>query len=456
MSFSPTTETTQHNIRNLYLEIAFASVLAAVASFNSAFAIRMGQSQGMGEEQVATLNALLTSIPALVVAIFSIPTAHFLESRRNHRQWMFGSLLVLRFGYAFIPLLPLLFRQHTANWIVAWLIWLNLPSILFTNGFQATLGNIVPESRRAFVFSRRSIIWSIGIVIVSMLAGQWLKQHANEFPMNYQVLYIIGVIFAFGSSYFLAKLRLPDHQPLSRRPQRPLLSLDRLVILRRRPAAVEAASASQPPAKLTTSTLQAPMLSKPIKRMFVNMAIYNIGLTIAAPLFTVYYINQLKADDAWLGLNSAAASLGVVLGYLMWERILRKKSYAWVLKLSTALTWFFPVGIALIPNLNVIMLLNLLVNMAHPGVELSSFNTLLKLTKPEQRTMVLSWYNTILSIVAFSAPMIGAQLVGWTGIASVFILGGVFRIIGNILFRVNQVVVPEEAVTIEPSAVNPT
>src|SRR5947209_3294070 len=89
----------QLNIRYLYLEVFFASILGAIISFNSAFAIHLGASD--------TLIAILTSAPALLSAIASIPAARYLTTRKNRKIWLFSSLFVTRFGYLVVALMPI-------------------------------------------------------------------------------------------------------------------------------------------------------------------------------------------------------------------------------------------------------------------------------------------------------------------------------------------------------------
>src|SRR4051794_11063405 len=100
---------TERNIRYLYIEILFASILGGIITFNSAFAIRLGASN--------ELNALLYSAPALLSAIASIPSAHFLARRVNRRLWLLGSVFFMRLGYLIVALMPLLFPSHTATWV---------------------------------------------------------------------------------------------------------------------------------------------------------------------------------------------------------------------------------------------------------------------------------------------------------------------------------------------------
>lgn len=264
--------TTRRNVRYLYLEIGFASVLGAIVTFHAAFIVRLGG----GKE----LIALLSAIPALVSAVFSIPSARLLERLTNRKRWLFGSLLLIRIGTGLIALLPILFPQDAAAWLVALVILLSLPTIFFTNGFQALLADIIPERQRATVFSVRQIIWAAGIVITSALAGIWLDN--APFPLNYQLMYLFGFVVSLGSQHYLNRLIVPESH--------------------RAPTSVHKAMrpADVPKAQLNAN----------IGRMLFNTLIYYAGLTLPTALFTVYYIDELNASDAWIGFNSAVASPG--------------------------------------------------------------------------------------------------------------------------------------------------
>ncbi|PJF31431.1 MAG: hypothetical protein CUN51_03615 [Candidatus Thermofonsia Clade 1 bacterium] len=396
--------TTQRNIRYLYIEIAFASVLGAIVTFHAAFIVRLGG----GKELVA----LLSAIPALVSAVFSIPSARLLERLPNRRRWIFASLLLTRIGTGLIALLPILFPNNAATWLVALVILLSLPTIFFTNGFQALLADIIPERQRATVFSIRQIIWAAGIVITSALAGIWLD--SAPFPLNYQLMYLFGFIVSLGSQFYLNRLIVPEAHALPTTVHRAV-----------RPPDV-------PPAQLNAN----------IARMLFNALIYHAGLTLPVALFTVYYIDQLRASDAWIGFNSAVGFAGVVMGNMLWARLLRRRSYSWALRTSTLLTWIFPVGIALFPDLTAILFINWLVNLFHPGVELGSLNIMLKLGAGEHRALYMSWYNAVLNFSLFAAPLAGVWLAEQFDIPTVLLISGSLRILGGVLFNLNRVQEP--------------
>ena len=428
----PLDQTTSRNIQYLYTEIAFASLLGAVVqSFNSAFAIRLGGSQ--------TLVALLTSIPALVAALLSIPTAQFMQSRKHRRAWMFGVLLVYRIGHGLIALIPLVFGfsglvvslispagiandslrrlffdDHTAELFVIAVIGLNIPAIMFINPFQAMLGDVIPDHRRPFVISRRAVLWALGIALGSRVIGAFLEHYKDAFPLNYQIIYVIGCLTSLVSSYFLWKIKVP-------------------------PKYIDRNTDAPGRWKAARPVRTAVKLSAPIKRMLFNTLIYHTGLTIAVPLFNIHYIRTLNATDDWLGFNALAGNLGFVCGNFLWERLSRRYGLGWTLRVATGLTFIFPLGIVLFPNLGAIALLNFLVNLAHPGVDLATFNLMIGMSEPQDRPIIMSWHNTVINTALFVMPLVGAWLASSITIPGVLLIAAVARIIGNLLFQFNRV-----------------
>jgi len=387
------------NIRYLYLEIAFASVLGAIITFNSAFAIRLGASN--------ELVALLTSAPALLAAVGSIPSARFLTRRIHHRGWLFGSLFIYRLGYLLIAFMPILFPMNTATWLVFWIVLLNLPVILFTNGWHVLLGDIIPEAERAFVVSRRQILWSVGLIFVSALGGVWLDQ--VSFPANYELLYGFGFVTVLGSQFFLGRLTMPDkHRHLTNVPRQ---------------------EAPREPV----------VMHRPIKRLLVNMIVYQIGLSLPAALYNIYYIRNLKVSDGWIGLSNAAGSIGVILGYFMWERLLRRYSYGWVQRRASLLTWIYPITLCFVTDLNLLLLCNLVVNMMHSGVDLANFNVLLHISRPHERATYISWFNAGINLSTGIAPLIGGFLADTPGILYVMLIAAIVRFVGGLMFNLYRV-----------------
>ncbi|MHB8625705.1 MAG: MFS transporter [Aggregatilineales bacterium] len=392
---------TEANIRYLYAEIFFAGVMAAITStYNSLLAVRFGAPNW--------LIGVLIAAPALIAVALSIPSAHFLERKKDRVGWLLGSLAFMRLGYLVVPALPLFVQGQTAAMlIVGWIILLSVPTAMFTNGFNAILAELIPPQRRAFVFSRRAIIYSLTITLTLPITGAWLN--AVPFPMNYQVVYMVGVILVMGSQYFLGRVVIPKSDLPTR------------------------STANQP-----VTAVRAP-LTPPIARMVFNSLVYQLGLQISGPLFVIYYVNTLHVSDGLISLNTAAGTFGVVFGLFLWEAALRKRSYGWALRTASLGTWIFPFTVAFSTNFSLIIAANFVVNLLHPGVDLSSINVMFNLSPPQLRNMYMSYYTMGISVSAFVAPLSAVPLAGWVGIPAVMLLSAALRLTGGALFQVNRV-----------------
>lgn len=416
------------NIRYLYLEIFFAAILGAIATFNILFAVRLGAS--------VVLVGILSSVPSLLVAILSIPSARYLESKRDHKTWLLHSLMLMRLGHLGLVIIPILFpfqplytlpAQHTlpsllnaihapqsvtAIWLTAWLLALVIPNAFFSNGFNALLAEIVPERRRAFVFSRRTIIYSLMVTLVTAGAGVFLDHTTAIFPLNYQLLYLFGVLTVLGSQHYLWKLGI-EQVRLVTEPDAPVKVA--------KPKAIKTA------------------LTVPMKKYLFNAFVYQCGIQLPGSLFVLHYANNLKASDGLISLNVAAGTLSFVFGLFVWEMLIRKRGFFWSMRLATCFTWVFPFTVAITNDFTLIILGNVLVNLIHPGMELSIVNVIFKLCSAEQRNMNMSYYTTVLSLSAFLMPLAAVPLSGSIGIPAVMLIAAGLRLAGGILFNVNKV-----------------
>jgi hypothetical protein len=379
----------------------------------------------------APLIGILTSAPALITALTSIPSARYLEGKRDRKAWLLHSLFLMRISHLGLVLIPFIFPYQapytlpaqpnlqgylnaihhvpsiTAYWLTAWILLLFLPNAFFSNGFNAMLAELIPDRRRAFVFSRRTIIWQLVTTVITLGVGFFLDRSTSIFPLNYQLLYLLGVITAMGSQHFLWKL-------------------------------VVAAQAETAKPAEHTKVIRVP-LSRPMRAYLLNVFIYMCGLYLPGPLFVLHYVNDLQASDGLISINSAAGTLGFVVGLYLWEKVIAKHGFFWSIRLATCFTWIFPFAVALTRDFTLVILANIVVNFIHPGVELSLVNVIFKLCKSEHRNMNMSYYTVVLSLAAFIMPLLTVPLSSAIGIPAVMLIAAFLRIGGGIMFNLNKV-----------------
>ena len=394
-----------HNIWYLYVEVFWAAMLSAAASFNATYAVRLGASN--------TMIGWLSSVPALLAVFLLVPSARLLERKTQRAPWIRSSLFIARLGYGLIAVLPWLITGHRAEAVVGLLIAISVPSTFFSAGFNPLLADVVPERDRARVFANRNIIAGITIAVLTFLAGRWLEAAANihwaTFPVNYQVVYIVGFLGAVISSIYLLRIRVPESKVVAR-PPRQRLSLT--------------------PIKGMLGQ------NRSFTRIILNTLLFGFGEWLISPLYIIFFLRHLNATDGWVGLNSTLANIGVIIGYAFWQRLIYKWGDARTLLTTIPLSASYAFLVSLFPNLTAILVWGVLINIINPGVNLSHFNILLKLCPDERRASYIAFYSSMMNVGAFIGPLIGVALSKTLDIRLLLIIGGSIRLLGALMFHV--------------------
>lgn len=392
------------NLWYLVVEIFWAAILGAAANFNAAYAIRLGASN--------TDIGLLSSLPALIAVVISIPAGQFLESRTRRKPWLMGALFLARFTTILLALVPFIHISGISQGFIVVILIISsvIPAHFFNIGFTALLADIIPSDRRAAIFSARNITVSAASTVVIFLYGLWLKNYSH-FPNNYQIMYVFGFSVALLSNYFLLKIDVPNSKvkPPESGPQKSLwTNLTGLV----------GAIKSQPS----------------FFRITRNTFLHGIGLWIAVPLYSLLFVKDLGASDAWLGLQGTIASGVTIIGYAFWRWVIVRWSEANTLKALIVTMGIYPLLVGLFPNLTVILIAAGVNSFLAAGVNLSHFNTLLSSIPEESRPTYTAYYFMIANIGAFISPWIGLELASLFGKAPVLIFCGLLSIIGSSSF----------------------
>jgi len=406
---------TERNIWYLYVEVLWAALLSAAAAFNSTFAVRLGASNA--------LIGLLSSIPSLFAVFLLIPAARFLESKANRTPWVWGSLFVARIGYGLVAVLPWLLNRHLDAALVWLLIAISIPATFFSAGFNPMLADIIPERDRARVFANRNIVVSAAVALLTFLAGRWLEAAPRlgwaAFPMNYQLVYVAGFAGAIASSAYLLRIKVPESKVIQRAERaqtgRPSLAQVKVILAQNRDFA----------------------------RIILNTLVFDMGAWLVGPLYIIFFVRELGASDGWIGLNSTLANVGVIAGYALWRRWIRKLGYSRTLLITVPLAASYAFLVSAFPNLTAILAWGVWINLVNPGVNLSHFNILLKLCPDDRRASYIAFYATLLNAGAFVGPMIGVALSQWLGIRPVLVLGGIIRLAGALLFHLFPIKIQE-------------
>jgi len=396
------------NASFLIAEMFWASFLGSAASFGAAFALRLGASN-------ADIG-LLSSIPSLLVILVALPAGRFIMGRHNPKKWIVASLAVHRASFTLIVLLPFVIGFGLpVGTISVWIfILIGIPAHFFNIGFFSLLADVVSEERRATVFSARAIVNNAASAVLIFVFGVWLKE--APYPVNYQVMFGVGILTSFISIQYLAKIVVPHRPP----PTASRLSLFEEV------------------RKLRVALLENAGFRSIVRNTFIQAFL----LWTAGPLFILYYIKTCGADEGWLGVNGTVSGLVTIASYVFWRRWMHRFGESTTLKITMVLASTFPLLVGLSPSLVLILLANALNAFANAGVGLSHFNTLLKVMPENSRTEYTAYWSFLMNAGACVAPLVGVQLSEWLGLAPTLVLCGVVSTLGALSFTFWPVRVP--------------
>ena len=389
---------TDRNIYHLYYDIFWWSLLGVAANFNSVYAIRLGASN--------TLVGLLSSIPALMVILLRFPAAQIVERTPQRVSLIARSFVLARSPYLLIALLPFFVTHHLAEIFIALVILGGLSGNLANAGWDTLFGDVVPEQRRATVVSMRSSLSNGAMILLLPLAGGWLEW--APFPLNYQVLYLVGFVGAMFSFYHLTHLRAPEMKREDEGSGGPQLGWDLVRWLWRE--------------------------QQPYLRFLLGMFVFQWAVSLPMALYNIYYVRYLNASDGWIGLRSTLGSLAPLIGYRIWPRLVDRWGTRKVLAIGASATMLFPFFTGLFRSLDALLVVPVVHGLLIPAVTLGRYGTLLTICPSEHRPSYIAGYAIMGNVAAFLAPMLGVQLLGVIGINAVFFIAAGIRITTGLLF----------------------
>jgi MFS family permease len=394
----------QRNAYYLVVELLWAGILGSAATFNAAFALRLGATNSD--------VGYLSSIPALLAVLVSLPAGRFLQKRARRTPWIFGALFINRLSYLLVAVIPWLGKLHIplGFLVVGVLVVSTIPAHFFNVGWFPLLAEAVDERSRAGLVTARMMIANVVTALFSFLFGQLLTYVI--FPYNYALMYVIGFTASMGSMVYLLKLKIPDAVPVAR----------------------------QAGARLTLAGVRQAAAQHPgLSHIIMNTFMHGMGLWVASPLYILRYVRQLEATDAWIGLSSTVAMLAALVATPIWRKIMARWGKSATLKRTIVLIGLYPIAVGFLPSLTLILFAVAFYNLIAPGVNLSHFTTLLEVIPEENRPGYTSWYISLVNTGAFIGPLLGVALADWLGIAPLLVVCGMLSILGSTSFWWNPV-----------------
>ena len=365
------------NWRLVQADSIFIGIVNASSTFLPVFLLRLGAS--------ASDVGLLTALPALTAFLLAIPLGRMLQARGRIVPWYSRLRLVAWTSYAIIAAAVALLPRDLAV-PVALLIWAiaSLPSTAALVAFPMVMDGAAGPGGRFDLLGRRWAIAGISAIVAVALGGQFLA--AVPFPLNYQVLLVVVSLAGFGSYLQSSRLEIADH-------------------------IVAVPKTAAPPLGDRMRELWRTVVSN---RRFVGFELralaYITSIGLALPILPLFYVQDLDASDAWIGIIGAAGSAGSVLGYVSVRRIARRRGGTTILLpalLAAAGTTAVLSVVGWLPAVAVVAFLS---GLAGAGAQLALFDALMRSFPKELGVTFSSVDQSIQNFALIVAPNVGGFL----------------------------------------------
>ena len=162
--------------------------------------------------------------------------------------------------------------------------------------------------------------------------------------------------------------------------------------------------------------------------------VYLFGITLGTPLFPLYFVLQLNASDAWIGLLYTAQTAVLVVGYYFWSRQSRRKGSRFVLLITTFCVSLYPGLVALTHNQTTIFIYSTAAGIFQAGIDLVFFDELMKTIPPRYSPTFVSLAQSIQYLSSILAPLMGTYLSEQIGLSNALLFSTGIRLVGFILF----------------------
>jgi MFS family permease len=156
------------------------------------------------------------------------------------------------------------------------------------------------------------------------------------------------------------------------------------------------------------------------------------------PLFNIYQIDVLGADEKWLMLINIASSLVMFLSYNFWSRLIHKRG-------NNAAIFFATIGMALTPmlftlcyNLTLMTLMQVITGFFTAGTTTSILSSLLDASPDEDRIIYVGIHATCTNLTLSIAPLVSNYVLTHSGILNSLLITGFLRLLASSTFMLRR------------------
>jgi MFS family permease len=397
---------------NYNIKINVISGIFSVIAVNlvTPYFAKFAERLGAGDYEIG----LLSSLPSAVGFFTLIPGAILIESFNNKKNITGTIIFTHKVFFLLLATVPFAPKNYQALLFVFLVGLMNLPGSIAGIGYQSCIGDIFDSENLGKAMSSRNIYSTAVGILITLLSAQLITKIPNTNKQTiilYQVLFIINFIIAQGEIITFLKFR--GMRTVKKEKE-----------------------------KRYIDSLKETIKNIPRERNYVifmiSSLVFYFGWQMGWPLFNIYTISNLKADEFWLSIIAVSSSIASIAAYKPWAKFARKKGNIYALFIATIGMSITPLLYAVSKNLIVLVVFNIIIGVSTAGTVQILFNLLLEVTPNTNRTVYIAIYNTLMNLSAAISPLIGVAIKDKTNIFTTLIIVSFLRFLGSIAFMISS------------------
>ncbi len=330
-----------------------------------------------------SFNGIIGAIPVLAGIIQMISPIVF---EKMEKRKLTVSLLCLlhRVLLGLMVFIPFLAKGQTTRLVlVAAVYFISYLAVSFINpAASGWLIDLVPDSIRGRYFGIRESYVLGAATVFTLIMGRVLdiyKGNGNEYG-GFIVMFSFVLVLAVGNFVIWLLIKEP---PVKRNKSQ--LSL--------------------------RSVITIPLKDRKFKKIVLLFVLWNIGVQVGGPFFSVYMVTGLKLNYTYIMVVGMLGTLVNTIVVRFWGRLADRKSWVYVIKLSilmlavTHFCWFFvnpSTAYILVP------LMHITGGLAWAGIGISSFNIQFTYSPEEGRTVYIGFNAALSGLIGFMSTLVGS------------------------------------------------
>ena len=390
------------NLRQLYWDVIWFGILAgSTIAFQAVYAARLGAS--------GFQIGLLSAGPAIINLIFTLPSGRWLEGK-SFIKVSFRSAIWQRMGYVFLIALPWLFPSPEGQvWGLIWTtLIMSVAGTVLAISFNAMFAEVLPTEWRAHAVGRRNILLAISITVATLLSGQILDRVV--FPLNYQIVFLIGATGAMLSSFHIGRVRKTE----------PMLNPD---------TAKDVEASGLIAHSKRRSLLRWDLLSGPFGSFMLAYLAFYAFQYFPVPLFPLAYVDRLNMSDGMIGLGTALFYGAMMVASFRLNYFSSRYGHRKVLLVSSALFPIFPLFLGLARGPELFYLGCLLGGGINAMLSGAIINRLMDRAPADDRPAHMAIHNLALNVGILAGSLLGPVSANLVGLQPALLIGAGLRLL---------------------------